>query len=144
MEDLRELPPGTVAIMTVVGEDKFRAILRTPDVQKAYEYSITAADLNRKVSEFRQVLLDPKLDPRPLATELYQILVGPMAEDLRKAHAQTLMWSLDGTLRYLPVSALFDGQQYLIERYRVSVVTLASTARLKDRPDGKRMGWALA
>jgi len=90
------------------------------------------------------VLLDPKLDPRPLATELYQILVGPMAEDLRKAHAQTLMWSLDGTLRYLPVSALFDGQQYLIERYRVSVVTLASTARLKDRPDGKRMGWALA
>lgn len=29
MEDLRELPPGTVAIFTLVGEDKFRAILRT-------------------------------------------------------------------------------------------------------------------
>jgi len=39
MEDLRELPPGTVAIMTVVGEDKFRAILRTPDVQKALRVS---------------------------------------------------------------------------------------------------------
>ena len=140
MEDLRELPPGTVAIFTVVGEDKFRAILRTPDVQKAYEYPITEADLNRKVAEFRQVLQDPKLDPRPLAAELYQILVGPMAEDLRQAHAQTLMWSLDGTLRYLPISALFDGQQYLIERFRVSVMTLASTARLKDVPDVKRMG----
>jgi len=38
------------------------------------------------------------------------------------------------------MSALFDGQQYLIERYRLSVMTLASTARLKDLPDVKRMG----
>jgi chaperonin cofactor prefoldin len=30
LEDLRELPAGTVAIYTLVGEDKFRAILRTP------------------------------------------------------------------------------------------------------------------
>jgi CHAT domain-containing protein len=140
MEDLRELPPGTIAIVTIVGEDKFRAILRTPNVQKAYEYPITAADLNRKVSAFRQVLMDPHLDPRPMAEELYKILVGPMAEDLRQAHAQTLMWSLDGTLRYLPVSALFDGSQYLVERYRMSVMTLASATRLKDRPDAKRMG----
>src|SRR4029077_15570090 len=49
MEDLRELPKGTVAIYTLVGEDKYRAILVTPDVQKAYEYPIKAADLNRKV-----------------------------------------------------------------------------------------------
>src|ERR1022692_3915177 len=135
MEDLRELPAGTVAIYTLVGEDKFRAILRTPDVQKAYEYPIRAADLNRKVLAFRQVARDPKLDPRPLGEELYKIVVGPMAEDLRQAKAQTLMWSLDGVLRYLPLAALYDGKQYLIERYRVSVMALTSNARLNDRPD---------
>ncbi len=27
-------------------------------------------------------------------------MVGPMAEDLRQAQAQTLMWPLDGALRY--------------------------------------------
>jgi CHAT domain-containing protein/Tfp pilus assembly protein PilF len=140
MEDLRELPPGTVAIYTLAGEDKFRAILRTSDVQKAYEYPIRAADLNRKVLAFRQVAQNPKLDPRPLAEELYKILVGPMAEDLRQAKAQTLMWSLDGVLRYLPLAALYDGKQYLIERYRVSVMTLASNARLKDRPDAEWKG----
>jgi CHAT domain-containing protein len=140
MEDLRELPAGTVAIFTVTGDDKFHAILRTTDVQKAYEYPIGGAELNRKISNFRQVLLDPGLDPRPLGAELYKILVGPMAEDLRQAKAQTLMWSLDGTLRYLPISALWDGQHYLVEQYRVSVMTLASTARLKDRPDATRMG----
>jgi CHAT domain-containing protein/Tfp pilus assembly protein PilF len=137
MEDLRELPPGTVAIYTLVGEDKFWAILRTPDAQKAYEYPITAADLNRKVLEFRQVVRNPDLDPRPLAQELYRILVGPMAEDLRQAHAQTLMWELDGILRYVPLAALYDGKQYLVEQYRVSVITLASNARLKDKPDAQ-------
>jgi CHAT domain-containing protein len=135
MEDLRELPPGTVAIYTLVGEDKFHAILRTPNAQKAYEYPIKAADLNRKVFEFRGAVADPKADPRPLAHELYQILLAPLAEDLRQAGAQTLMWSLDGALRYVPIAALYDGKQYLIEQYRVSVITLASNARLKDRPD---------
>jgi CHAT domain-containing protein/tetratricopeptide (TPR) repeat protein len=141
MEDLRELPAGTVAIYTLAGEDKFHAILRTPDAQKAYEYPIKAADLNRKVFEFREAVGDPRIEPRPQAQELYQILIAPMAEDLRQAKAQTLMWSLDGALRYVPIAALYDGQQYLIEQYRVSVMTLASNARLKDRPDS---AWSAA
>jgi len=135
MEDLRELPAGTVAIFTLIGDDKFHVILRTPDAQKAYEYPIKAIDLNRKILEFRQAVQDPKVDPRPLAHELYQILIAGMADDLRQAKAQTLMWSLDGALRYIPLAALYDGQKYLIEQYRVSVMTLASNTRLKDRPD---------
>ena len=135
MEDLRELPPGTVAIFTLVADDKFRAILVTPDVQKAYEYPIKGADLNRKVLEFRSILQDPSLDPRPLARELYSILVEKLAADLRQANAQTLMWSLDGTLRYLPIGALFDGEKYLIESFAVSEFTPVSNARLKELPD---------
>jgi CHAT domain-containing protein/tetratricopeptide (TPR) repeat protein len=141
MEDLRELPAGTVAIYTLAGDDKFHIILRTPDAQKAYEYPIKAADLNRKIFEFREAVQDPKADPRPLAQELYGILIAPLAEDLRQAKAQTLMWSLDGALRYVPIAALYDGKQYLIEQYRVSVMTLASNARLKDRPDSE---WSAA
>lgn len=135
MEDLRELPAGTVAIYTLVGEDKFCMILQTPDAEKAYEYPIKAADLNQKVLDFRQAVKDPRVDPRRLAQELYKIVVGPMAEDLHQARAQTLMWSLDGVLRYLPLAALYDGRQYLIEQYRVSVMTLASNTRLLGRPD---------
>jgi len=67
MEDLRELGKGTVALYTLVGEDKYRVILTTPDFQKGYEYPIKAADLNRKVLEFRDVLQNPKLDPLPRA-----------------------------------------------------------------------------
>src|SRR5207237_9737467 len=61
MEELRELGAGTVALYTLVSEDKYRVILTTPDFQKGYEYPIKAADLNRKVLEFRAVLQNPKL-----------------------------------------------------------------------------------
>ena len=137
MEDLRELGKGTVALYTLVGEDKYRVILTTPDFQKGYEYAIKSSDLNRKVMEFREVLQNPRYDPLPLAKELYKILVGPLAKDLEKAKAQTLMWSLDGSLRYLPVSALHAGNQYLVEQYRNTVFTPASQSRLLLEPGRK-------
>ena len=47
------------------------------------------------------------------------------------------MFSLDGALRYLSLAALYDGKQYLIEQYRLSVMTLAGNSRLKDKPDAQ-------
>ncbi|MGH9967538.1 MAG: CHAT domain-containing protein [Pyrinomonadaceae bacterium] len=138
METLRDLGPGAVALYTVVGEDKYRVILVTPEVQKAYQTSIGAADLNRKVLALREALQNPRADPRPLAQELYKILIGSeLARDLQQAKAQTLMWSLDGVLRYLPVGALHDRQKYLVESYRNVVFTPASQSRLKDAVSSK-------
>ena len=137
MEDLRELGKGVVALYTLVGEDKYRVILTTADFQKGYEYPIKAEELNRKVLAFRDVLQNPKLDPLPLAQEPYKILVGPVAKDLQSTKAQMVMWSLDGVLRYLPVAALHDGKQYLVERYRTAVFTPASQSRLRVEPGRK-------
>ena len=134
MADLADLGRGTVALYTLVGDKTYRVILITPHAQVARDYPITAADLNRKVLAFREALRTPLVDPRPLAQELYRILVAPVASDLKGARAQTLMWSLDGVLRYLPVAALHDGEAYLVERYRHVMFTPASQARLKDAP----------
>ncbi len=131
---LREIGPGAVAVYTIVGEDKYSVILITPDVQLAREYPVKAVELNRKVAAFREALQNPSADPRPAAQELYKIVVGPIARDLEQAHAETVMWSLDGVLRYVPVAALHDGQRYVVERYRSSVFTKASLAHLKDAP----------
>ncbi|MBL8207271.1 MAG: CHAT domain-containing protein [Blastocatellia bacterium] len=134
IDDLRELGHGAVALYTVVGEDTFSIVLTTADVQKAYQVPIKATDLNRKVLAFRQALQNPTLDPLPLAQELYKILLAPVEKDLRAAQAQLLMWSLDGVLRYVPMAALHDGKQYLVESYRHAVFTPASNARLHLEP----------
>ncbi len=132
---LRELGGGAVLLYTLVAADKYRVMLVTPDTEQAYENPITAAELARKVLAFREALQNPRVDPAPLARELYQILVGPkLAHDLKQAGAKTLMWSLDGVLRYLPVAALQDEEQkYLVESYRNVIFTPASRDRLKDQ-----------
>jgi CHAT domain-containing protein len=143
MADLAELGPGTVALYTLVGDTTYRVILITPDTQIARDYPITAADLNRKVLALREALRRPRVDPRPLAHELYRILIAPVANDLHGAQAQTLLWSLDGVLRYLPIAALHDGEAYLVERYRHVMFTPASQARLKDTPQTTWTGLGL-
>jgi CHAT domain-containing protein len=140
MEDLRELGHGAAALYTLVGRERYRVVLVTPDARTAGEYAITADELNRKVLAFRQALEDPRSDVKPLAQDLYRILVGPIAGAIDQAHAQTLMWSLDGTLRYLPLAALHDGEHYLAERYRSVLFTPASNSRLKDPPTPNRIG----
>jgi CHAT domain-containing protein/Tfp pilus assembly protein PilF len=137
---LGELEAGTVVLYTVVTDERYAVIVITPDTQVAREYPIAAADLNHKVFQFREALRNPGVDPRPLAQELYKILVAPIAKDLAGAGAQTLMWSLDGVLRYVPIAALHDGEHYVIERYRTVVFTPASKTELKDKPKAQWTG----
>jgi CHAT domain-containing protein/Tfp pilus assembly protein PilF len=136
-ETLRELGHGAVALYTLAGEDKVRVMLVTPDARTSSEYAIKREDLNRKVLALRRVLQNPNRDPRPLAQEMYRILVGPLAKALEAAGAKTLMWSLDGPLRYLPVAALHDGDKYLAQSFGNTIFTPASTSNLKDDPGSK-------
>lgn len=115
---------GTVALYTIVGEKFYRVILTTPKNQIDKKYEISREELNKKIFEFRAVLQDVSVDPRPIGKELYDILIKPIEADLQAAEAKTLLWSLDGTLRYVPFAALSpDGKEYLAEKYKSVVVT---------------------
>lgn len=91
--------------------------------------------------EFKRALQNPRLDPRPLGKELYDIFFKPIERDIENARATTLLWSLDGTLRYIPIGALYDGKQFLAERYQNVFVTLGRTSDLFDEP--KRGIWRI-
>ena len=130
---VRELGAGTVALYTLVGETRYRVIVITGTTMQAREYPISAADLRRTVAAFLGALKNPASDPLPASQEMYQILFAPIAGDLRGARAQTLMWSLNDVLRYVPMAALHDGKRYLAEGYRNVVITPASIGRLRDK-----------
>jgi CHAT domain-containing protein len=134
--DLRSWGDGVVALYTIVGDDRYRVILTTPEVQTDGKFEIKAAELNRKIGEFRMAITNPRVDPRPLGKELYDILIKPIESQLDAAKAKTLLWSLDGTLRYVPLAALWDGRQYFGQKYQNVIITLASRTRLGDEPAG--------
>jgi CHAT domain-containing protein/tetratricopeptide (TPR) repeat protein len=129
---LHDLDPGAVALYTVAAPERLILILVTPDVRVAREYPIKPEALREKVFALWSALRTPASDPLPSAQELYKIVLGPVEKDLEAAHAKTLMWSLDDVLRYIPIAALHDGRQYVVEKYRNEVFTLSSISKLKD------------
>ncbi len=141
--DLRSVGPDVVLVSTYLLPNRYRAIVTTGRamVDRKVEYSerkLTQADINRKIAEFQRALQNTRIDPRPLGKELYDIFVKPIEGDLQGAGAKTILWSLDGTLRYIPMAALSpDGKTYLAEKYQNVIVTLARQSKLFDEPTGK-------
>ena len=144
-ETLRELnAQRTVVVSTIVGERRLNIIVTTVGVQRAHTVDITEKELNKLIGAFRVALTSPgsgkPVDPRPAGQKLYDILVKPIEGDLAGMGADTILWSLDGALRYLPMAAIWDPQKgYLAERFANGVVTLASRDRLLAKPvEGNR------
>ncbi|MEO8041491.1 MAG: CHAT domain-containing protein [Acidobacteriota bacterium] len=141
--DLRRVGPDVVLVSTYLLPERYRAIVTTGRamVDRKVEYSsmkLTGADINRKIFEFQRALQNPNVDPRKLGKELYDIFVKPLENDLRGAGAKTILWSLDGSLRYIPLAALSpDGKTYLAERYQNVVVTLGRQTSLFAKPSGE-------
>lgn len=122
--NIRLWEKGTVVLHTVVTENRYRVILTTPTMQVDGRTDINISELNKKIFAFRAALRDRSVDPRPLGKELYNILIRPIEDDLAGNGARTLVWSLDGPLRYIPFAALSpDGKTYLVEKYQNAVLT---------------------
>jgi CHAT domain-containing protein len=129
---LRSWGEGVVFLYTLVGEDRYRVILVTPDTKTDGKTEIKSVALNEKISRFRAAVMNRAIDPRPLGKELYDTLIKPIEKQLDGAKAKTLLWSLDGNLRLLPLAALWDGKQYFGQKYQNVTITLASRDNLGD------------
>jgi CHAT domain-containing protein/Tfp pilus assembly protein PilF len=131
--------PHTVALYTMVTKDRYSVIVITGATMVAREFPIGENDLNKKIDAFIEGLRQPRQDLKPLAAELYKILVSPVAADLAQAQASTLVWVLDGKLRYVPMSVLYDGKQYLVQTYNSVSILPVSIPHLSEKPDLKRI-----
>lgn len=126
--DLKEWK--AVSVYTLVGEERYRVFLTTPNIQIDGRQEIPRAKLNEKIFAFRDALQDPKTDPRFLGKELYDILIKPIEKQIKESGAKTVLFSLDGALRYLPVGALWDGEKYMAEEYQIVLLTAAGAANI--------------
>ncbi|QLE55955.1 CHAT domain-containing protein [Nostoc sp. TCL26-01] len=60
-------------------------------------------------------------DRERFSQQIYDWLIRPGEQQQAFKNTQTLVFVLDGKLRNIPIAALSDGQQYLIEKYAVAL-----------------------
>ena len=130
---LREIGKQTgdqaVAIYTLVGNDNFRVLVVTPDSVIPISQLIKGELVDKKSKQLWALLQSDKYDPRIAAKDVYDLVFKPI-ETVLPAGTRTLLWSLDKSLRFVPMAALFDGKQYLLERYNHVNFTRADPERL--------------
>ncbi|NER92740.1 MAG: CHAT domain-containing protein [Symploca sp. SIO1B1] len=92
----------------------------------------TRAEIRRVAEQFRRRVTDVK-DPKGYlapAQELYQLLMEPLEENLQTQEIQNVAFLMDKGLRSLPLAALHDGEEFLVEKYGIGIMPGLSLANL--------------
>ncbi len=136
--DLVNAQPGTVLIYPVVLEDRLWLLwTATGGVVGSIEVPVNQAELSRATLQFRELLerqdVQSYAEFKTVSQQLYGWLIAPLASELEKNSIRHLIFAQDRTTRYLPMAALYDGSQYLLERYTISTVLSAALTDTQGR-----------
>ncbi len=87
-----------------------------------YATSLPSEQVERTVRQLRVELIK-SFGQRflPLSQQVYDWLIRPAEADLQASQIKTLVFVLDGSLRNIPMAALHDGNQYLMEKYDIAL-----------------------
>ncbi|WP_052128411.1 CHAT domain-containing protein [Neosynechococcus sphagnicola] len=88
----------------------------------------TARAFRLDVSDPRQTRTQTYL---PTAQLLYRWLVAPLEVELKAQKVTNLVFLMDAGLRTMPLAALHDGQQFLIEKFSLSLMPSLSLVDLR-------------
>ncbi len=115
--------------------DQLEVMLITQDgiPVRQRQWGITRQQVDEASYALRQQVTSQFSIPRqylPPAQQLYRWIVAPIAETLQAQNVDSLGFVMDTGLRTLPISALHDGDRYLVENYSLGLLPSLSLAQI--------------
>ncbi|QZZ22124.1 CHAT domain-containing protein [Leptothermofonsia sichuanensis E412] len=142
---------GAAIIYSIVLEDKTYMVLRLPDgtlkkypilanveTSEAGTRQLNQSTLSVSESQIEAMITGLRRNLEKRSTEeywmdaarVYDALIRPMEADLQATNPKTLVFVNDGVLRKVPMAALYDGKQFLIQKYAIATTpSLSLTTR---------------
>lgn len=123
-EQIDRVDPNAAVIYPIILPDRLEVILSLPNQSlRHYTTAISQSELDDILNKARRSLRRTALDAErlPLFQKVYDWLVRSAESDLAASGIKTLVFALDGSLKNLPMAALYDGKQYLVEKYAVAL-----------------------
>ncbi|HEY9653136.1 MAG TPA: CHAT domain-containing protein [Coleofasciculaceae cyanobacterium] len=132
---------NTAVISSIILPERTAIILTLPDETGKFSSQlhwlpVKSQDFIEIINDFR-LKLEKRSDRtnayRERAQQLYDWLVKPFALELEQQKVKSLVFVQDGILRSIPMAALYDGKQFLIEKYgiaNVPTLTLVNPTQL--------------
>ena len=114
----RENPTAAI-IYPIILKNELQVIVKIPGQKTLRQHRVAKnkQEVERDLQQLQEWLLEPdrQKDIQRLSQEVYSWLIAPFESEF-KGKIDTLVFVLDGALRNVPMSVLYDGKQYLIEK----------------------------
>jgi len=135
---LEHVSLDAVIVYPILLPDRTDVLVSLPTGIKRVEVPVAGPDLEQRVRIFRNALQDrDPLRYMQHAQALYTWLIRPLEAAMAAWHIQTLVFVPDGALRLLPLAALHDGQQFLVEKYALAITPSLTLTEPRPLPLGK-------
>ncbi|MEA5580053.1 CHAT domain-containing protein [Nodularia harveyana UHCC-0300] len=139
VQQIDQVDPTATVIYPIILSDRLAVILSQAGQPLRYYFTLKPqAEIEQTIDNFL-IALNPVSDTQDqvrLSRQIYDWLIRPAEQDQAFRNIDTLVFILDGKLRNIPISALFDGQKYLIEKYAVALspgLQLMAAQSLKEK-----------
>jgi len=118
-EVVESVASDAAIVYPILFPDRTELLVTLPSGLKQYTSHVRREELTREVRDFRKEIerYDGQEDYLNHGRRLYGWLLEPVVADLEAEGVHTIVMVPDGPLRTIPMSALYDGEQFMIERF---------------------------
>jgi CHAT domain-containing protein/tetratricopeptide (TPR) repeat protein len=118
--------PEAAIFYPIILRDRLEVILQLPNQSQPIRYSqsISIAELEKTTLALRDALVNETSyasEYQQPGEQIYRWLIQSAEPYLAQAKVKTLVFVLDGELRNIPIAALWDGKQFLLQKYAIAV-----------------------
>jgi CHAT domain-containing protein len=133
--NIDNLDPNAAVIYPIILPDRLEIIVKLPGIDNLRHYShenLTSDQVDAAITQLSRSIKRRSTSLGRIkqeSQEFYDWLIKPFATELEttinreQSQIKNLIFILDGALRNLPMSVLYDGEKYVIERYAISVTS---------------------
>ncbi|MEL6778677.1 MAG: CHAT domain-containing protein [Cyanobacteria bacterium J06597_16] len=114
----------TAVVYPIILPDRLEIILKLPQQPlQLFSSQVDQLELEQLLTQFQTDLRLPFTinAVQSESAQLYDWLIAPIEPALSNSQIDTLVFVLDGFLRSIPMAALYDRQQYLVEKYSIAL-----------------------
>ena len=142
---LDKIDRSAAVIYPIILPDRVATIASIPGQPlRYYSQKISAATVEETVAGLQRKIQEPNFNTqqerafKQQSKQIYDLLLAPLTGDLAAAKTKTLVFVLDGAFRNIPMSILYDGDKYLVEKYNLALTPGLQLVPPQDTTDRTR------
>jgi CHAT domain-containing protein len=125
LEQVDFVDENAAIIYPIILDERLEVVLSLPgEGLRHYGTGVRSQQVDSLIKKLRQKLVLPYTSQKEinaLSQKVYNWLIQPAETALAESKIETLVFVPDGSFRNIPMAALHDGKQYLIENYNVAL-----------------------